>query len=100
MKSSEQMPSAYTESGHKKELLDVAEQVEKGVKWNRIPTSEALALLKSFIDEHPEPSPEDDLDECITLMEKIENGVKGGWIPEDEAIKLLKELNDKYPVTE
>ncbi len=107
MKSPEQTPN--TESGHNRELLDLAEQIEKGVKWNRIPAEEASQLLRDLNSKYPEKDvtsetsvpeekPVDELDAIITVMERIEDGVKSGRIPTSEAITALQTLNDKYPV--
>ena len=109
MKSPERGPN--TESGFNRELLDLAEQIEKGVKWNRIPMEEASQLLRELNGKYPkkaapsETSPleeesVDELDSLITAMEQIENGVKSGRIPVGEAVSAFRGLNDKYPVKE
>ena len=103
----EQRPN--TESGFNRELLDLAEQIEKGVKWNRIPMQEASQLLQELNNKYPEKAeplvtseteekPLDELDSLIGVMEQIEDGVKSDRIPTDEAISVLQKLNDKYPV--
>ena len=52
MKSPEQGPN--TESGFNRDLLDLAEQIEKGVKWDRIPMEEASQLLRDLNGKYPE----------------------------------------------
>ena len=107
MKSPEQGPN--TESGFNRELLDLADQIEKGTKWDRIPMEEAREVLNGLVSKYhitvsEEPSVgeenKDKHNAIINVMEHIEDGVKSGHIPVDEAISVFRELNDKYPVEE
>jgi len=100
-----------TSRGFSFELLDLAEQIEKGVKCDRIPMNEALETLRNFDKAYPkkagisekhlsEKGCLDELDVLITIMEQIENGEKSGRIPTKKAISFFRKLNDKYPIEE
>lgn len=85
-----------------KEFLDITEQIEKGIKWDRIPMLEAIQSLRSLRDKHLQ-SPKDGLKECLSLMEQIGEAIKGGQFPTDATtaiLKVLNELNESCPVEE
>ena len=98
-------PRATFESGHDIEFLDIAEQIEKGVKRGRIPDGEALEVLHSFYQSNSltlpvledEDSPENKI---ITLTEDLSEKIKKSPSLVSQASQLLFELNSKYPVTE
>ncbi len=98
--------SKSTESGHSAELLDLAEQIEKGMKWGRIPAVEAIGNLRKLKDaylpnvESLSQSSGDEEEILLGLMEVIENAVKSGAIPANEAVSIFDELNNKYPIKE
>jgi len=93
------------ESGQDVELGDLSEQIEKGVKWGRIPEEEAMlslgTLLRKFV---PGVVPiERSLggeDRLLGTMETVVGAVKSGSIPIQEVVAVMRELIDRFPVQE
>jgi hypothetical protein len=91
--------------GYNRKLLELADRVEHGVKWGRIPTEEAIQCLQDICNKYretiignEEEESFDELDFLITLMEEIGEGVKSGIISAEEAISVFHNLNEKYPI--
>lgn len=98
-------PLGKSETGNDLNFLDIAEQLEKGTKWGRVPTEEALQVLNSFYQSNSLQLPtlddsESPENKVISLTEDLAQKLESNPVLVAKAVSALSELNDKYPVAD
>ena len=84
------------------DLLQVAEQIEKGVISNRIPAHGAILILAYTLGTYRVAVKKvlfsNDIDLVSVLLKEIQQSVTDGLITYDTILPLLKSFNDSFPL--
>jgi len=82
-------------------VLDICEQIEKGVKYQRIPFGLFVMSISNILygvklGEYKD-DPNDNLEFMYYLLESIYGAEKNGLIDHDKTLSALIKLNNKFP---